>query len=701
MNTFCSQCGSSLEDYDVSTLTYCPHCRFPVKLLNGRYALTEMLGEGGFGIVYLARDLESEESPRKAVKFLKNDVTKDTVVFQRFQREMAIMAQFSNASSHIVQIYDFNCHDPDLGHYFVMEYAEGVSLRDLMLQRALGVSVITRVFEQLCTVLEEVHEQGVAHRDLKPENIVLVEEGGEPYFVKLLDFGIAKRVNEATHNGLTRGAIGSPDYMAPEQCTGQQIDTQVDQFAIATLLYEMLTGKHPVFSDEDDDFHLVGDVMSKLAALMNKRPIPIRRFRPTLPREMDQVILTALAKQPQDRYPSIGAFRDALLPLLKFVNTVELHRTAREFEFTYDASIPLREELQSWWVGRRAVDTVLFQNPYLHLFREQKPGKRGRYFSLLVDPGSAVDFPVMMEKIESRLGDVSKLSAIFLSHQDPDVAASTTLLLNRYAPNARILCSLATWRLVQHYNLSEERFVSTDKYPKGFRLPTGHTLQPVPAPFCHFAGAMMLYDPSSRILYSGDMFSSFVGQYGQGMWADDGDWTGMRAYHQLQMPSNFALSRTIQAIRNLEPAVEIIAPQHGRWLRDNWVQYYLGKLNQLPVGLDLIYSPMRDDNRLWLELFTRIMRMAEPFTFEGFYYELRNHAKFSQVVEWGFAPQEPPRSIRKGKWVIEQLLFYLRKNLPMSAVSSITVEILEYCVAKELPTPRLKWSQRGTSIAFG
>src|SRR5690606_4685038 len=103
-------------------------------------------------------------------------------------------------------------------------------------------------------------------------------------------------------------------------------------------------------------------------------------------------------------------------------------------------------------------------------------------------------------------------------------------------------------------NLPRARFLATDKFLNGLRLPTGHRVVPVPSPFCHFRGAVMMYDPETRVLFSGDLFGGLTDAQAQGLWADESDWPGMRAFHQLYMPTNTALARTVQAIRALQPA---------------------------------------------------------------------------------------------------------------------------------------------------
>lgn len=146
----------------------------------------------------------------------------------------------------------------------------------------------------------------------------------------------------------------------------------------------------------------------------------------------------------------------------------------------------------------------------------------------------------------------------------------------------------------------------------GIRTPAGRTFIPVPSPFCHFVGAVMLYDPYNQILFSGDLFGSLTARNAEGLWADESDWVGMRAFHQLYMPTNKALKHAIAAIRKLTPAVKIIAPQHGRLITGSLVEEYMSRLEHLEVGLDIMdeKSHTADVRRAWVAVFNRTLGVA-------------------------------------------------------------------------------------------
>ncbi|MCA9579305.1 MAG: hypothetical protein KC668_27945, partial [Myxococcales bacterium] len=184
----------------------------------------------------------------------------------------------------------------------------------------------------------------------------------------------------------------------------------------------------------------------------------------------------------------------------------------------------------TFWVGKRAEGGVFHANPYLRTFRGRADGGRESAFHVLIDPGSSSDFTFVHTKVSGLIGGLDKLSALFINHQDPDVGASASIIMARYAPKASILCSEDTWRLIVHGNLPRDRFMATERFANGIKLPTGQRLLPVPSPFCHFRGAVMLYDPQTRVLFSGDLFGGLTDGNDLRLDADESDWAGIRAF---------------------------------------------------------------------------------------------------------------------------------------------------------------------------
>lgn len=349
---------------------------------------------------------------------------------------------------------------------------------------------------------------------------------------------------------------------------------------------------------------------------------------------------------------------------------------------------PIEIAPETWWVGKRDPAAIFHANPYLRRFRGTD-AKRGRAleFNLLVDPGSSSDFAAVHTKVSSVIGGLDRLSAIFVNHQDPDVGGSAPIISARYAPKAAIICSEDTWRLIVHSNLPRARFAPTDKYGHGLPLPTGHRLLPVPSPFCHFRGAVMLYDLETRVLFTGDLFGGLTEPGAQGIWADESDWSGMRAFHQLYMPSNAALARTMQAIRALDPMPEILAPQHGRVIRGPWVPYFLDRLERLPVGLDII-DEATDKSTLqaWNAVLERVLATARGYLGPAVEAKLAVSTELADALGW---EGEKPVIQRLGKWTIEHVVTLLCDAEPPEIANPIHVEAVVAAAEYGLPTPHL------------
>ncbi len=353
---------------------------------------------------------------------------------------------------------------------------------------------------------------------------------------------------------------------------------------------------------------------------------------------------------------------------------------------------------ETFWVGKRDTGSIFFANPYLRRFRGiDARTQRHTQFNLLIDPGSSSDFPTVSVKVASLIGGMDRLSAIFLNHQDPDVASSTELITAGHAPKAGILCSEDTWRLVVHMNLPRSRFVALEKFPNGMSIPTGHRVIPVPSPFCHFRGAVMLYDVETRVLFSGDLFGGLTDVNARGLFADESDWAGIRAFHQIYMPVNAALARAVASIRKLTPAVEMIAPQHGRVIQRPLIEQFLERMERLQVGLDII-DEQQDPSTLqaWNAVTARIIDLARGFQGDSVdeklaaSRELEETAKFEngQVI-----------AQRMGRWTLEHVLELLCAGTPTELSGLIMVEASRAAAEYNLPTPHLDLEGAGGAVS--
>ncbi|MBN8226892.1 hypothetical protein JYK02_05135 [Corallococcus macrosporus] len=343
---------------------------------------------------------------------------------------------------------------------------------------------------------------------------------------------------------------------------------------------------------------------------------------------------------------------------------------------------------ETFWVGKREPGGIFFANPYLRRFRgTDARTKKPAEFNLLIDPGSSSDFSTIHTKVVSLIGGMDRLSALFINHQDPDVGSSANIISARYSPRASILCSEDTWRLIVHFNLPRNRFIPTEKFTAGLSVPTGHKLLPVPSPFCHFRGAVMLYDPQTRVLFTGDLFGGLTDSKAQGLWADESDWTGIRAFHQIYMPVNSALVRAVAAIRKLTPAVEMIAPQHGRIIRGKLVQQFLERMERLQVGLDIIDEAQdRTHLQAWNAVIDRVLNLARGYLGDSVEAKLSASDALADTAKFNGPRLEVGRM---GKWTLEHVVEVLCQGEPSEISGPIMVEATIAAAEYNLPTPHL------------
>jgi tRNA A-37 threonylcarbamoyl transferase component Bud32 len=267
----------------------------------GNYRILARIGTGGMGAVYLA------EHPligkRVALKAIHRELSGNREVISRFFNEARAVNKIGN--EHIVEIHDFG-QAPSGEHFFIMEYLEGQTLAQVLeRERGLRVPRALHVAAQIASALAAAHAAGIVHRDLKPDNIMLVPRLGDPDFVKVLDFGLAKMFADGGAQLTAAGVVlGTPQYMSPEACESRKtLDHRTDIYALGVLLFQMVTGTLPFDGDT------MGDILIK--QVIHAPPAP-RGLNPEIPPSVEQIILRCLAKQPDARFPTMLALRDAL-----------------------------------------------------------------------------------------------------------------------------------------------------------------------------------------------------------------------------------------------------------------------------------------------------------------------------------------------------------------------------------------------------
>ncbi len=265
-------------------------------LLAKRYEIRDILGTGGMGVVYRAHDRELDETV--AIKTLRPDVgLGDTSMLDRFKQEIRLARRITHRN--VVRTHDLGEVD---GMYFItMEYVDGTTLKELIRKRGrLPPAVTVTIGKQLCRALAVAHEQGVIHRDIKPQNMVVDPSG----FLKVMDFGIA-RLEKRSKEGLTStgAAVGTADYIPPEQLMGENLDGRADLYSAGVVLFECVTGR-PVFS--------APTLMALMAKHLEDQPEDPRTLNADVPEALSRVILKALEKKPSHRFASAMAMYEAL-----------------------------------------------------------------------------------------------------------------------------------------------------------------------------------------------------------------------------------------------------------------------------------------------------------------------------------------------------------------------------------------------------
>ena|GEM_PF-1429445 len=304
---FCTQCGAALlrvkaPTVPVSSLEASQVLvpQLPVsgpmpgaaamtgRMLEHKYYLESKLGVGGMGTVYRARRLLIGDAV--AIKVLHPDQLDDPQAIERFRREAQTAALLKHPN--VVNIYDFGI-SPDGLVYLVMELVEGENLRQMIeRQGTVGEEMAAEIVRQICAAMGEAHRQDVIHRDIKPENI-LVQMTPSGLQVKVLDFGIAAlrdiAVNRLTQPG---NILGTPSYMSPEQCMGEELDGRSDIYSLGIVLFEMLTGVVPFYSPT---------TTAIVVQQVNQAPPPLRSLNPNISSAVEAVVLHTLEKQREYR----------------------------------------------------------------------------------------------------------------------------------------------------------------------------------------------------------------------------------------------------------------------------------------------------------------------------------------------------------------------------------------------------------------
>lgn len=273
-------------------------------VIDGRFQIVRKIGEGGMGSVFLAWQLNLERNV--VVKVLKPELCNNDEQVERFRREAMLVCKLTHPNS--ILTHDFGIDDGV--PFIVMEHLEGDSLADLIYKKkSLSIQETAHVLVQVCHSLKEAHDMGMIHRDLKPENIHVLNEPARPNLVKVLDFGIAKLITshpDASKSNLTKGDIifGTPQYMAPEQIRGKDLDARADIYSLGVILYQCVTGHIPY------DSSVVVDILTQ--HLTQPIPSPTLAELPKLSEEtlagFNRLLKMTMAKRAEERLSNVSDF---------------------------------------------------------------------------------------------------------------------------------------------------------------------------------------------------------------------------------------------------------------------------------------------------------------------------------------------------------------------------------------------------------
>jgi serine/threonine-protein kinase len=292
---FCPNDGQTLR-------SAAPSADLVGQVIADRYHIVKKLGEGGMGQVYLGEHVKMGR--RSAIKVMNPSMVHDPDAVARFNREAANASRITHPN--VCAIYDFG-ETPDGVIYLAMEFIEGEPLTDLIKRDdVLSVARAGRIFVQTADALQAAHDLGIVHRDLKPDNIMVSRGRDGSDVVKVVDFGIAKAVGgdeagqKVTKTGLV---VGTPEFMSPEQLAGDKVDGRSDLYALALVLFRMLTGRLPFEGDS---------VQETMVKRLTDDPTPLATVRPDLsfPPGLQAVLDSALARSPVDRYQTVAKFAE-------------------------------------------------------------------------------------------------------------------------------------------------------------------------------------------------------------------------------------------------------------------------------------------------------------------------------------------------------------------------------------------------------
>lgn len=281
----------------------------------------------------------------------------------------------------------------------------------------------------------------------------------------------------------------------------------------------------------------------------------------------------------------------------------------------------------------RTDEETFYRNIYIRRFRNGG----GPVATMVFDPGAKTDLPLLRDALGEVGGSLRDVDLIFLSHQDPDVVSNAKFLVET-APWALVICSVDAWRLIRLTGIPSNRFflMEGEDFTNLTVKKTGHRIVAVSARFCHTRGSLLLYDPETGVLFTGDFLAGVNTRHGPGIYADASSWEGISIFHQIYMPSRAAVAATLARIAKLQPHPSVIAPQHGDILTGSLVGDFESRLSTLnlgaeAVGDDVVAKTLAVD--AFTGFFTNLSRSFPKYY--GFLWEqARNGEEFTSLFDF-------------------------------------------------------------------
>ena len=367
----------------------------PNKIIAGKYQIVRPLGQGSFGTVYLVRHVDL--GVHYALKLLKKNFSTDETFLERFRREAEILLRFSHPGS--VQVRDFGKTEDGL-YYMALDFCQGDLLEELLLRDgALSLFDTLELMLQILAVLEAAHSVGIIHRDIKSANVIIERTGDGSPFARILDFGIAKLKDDGAAAGtkmtVDGAAIGTPDYMSPEQASGApDLDCRVDIYASGVLMYEMITGNVPFKGS---------NIMQTLLKHLTQ---PVPPFPPELhvPQFIFDIVAKAMEKEREKRYSSAAEFRVDCLAAIERLKS-ELSKKVEEPSPAPQPPVPVQQPAPATASDEKKIlcldDNEMILQIVRHIF--EKEG----YKVFIASSFSGIHDYIFNEKVPLMLCDVN------------------------------------------------------------------------------------------------------------------------------------------------------------------------------------------------------------------------------------------------------------------------------------------------------